>query len=172
MTIKNITFLLASGKSTNAAIYLQNPDRKVGSTSLTLENVVMVLSGMSNDAQMHDNLGYMEDFCPLCEKEHEIVREVTSLIRDDIAISCTACRYCVDGCPKNIAIPEYFSLYNEYKRFNSVQLGLAKMRYAHRSKERGLASACIGCGKCEKVCPQHLPIRKYLADIAEEIENK
>ena len=90
------------------------------------------------------------------------------MIRNDIAVACTGCAYCVDDCPKNIAIPEYFAMYNKVKRFQGVGLAWEKQRYAKKAEERGKASDCIECGKCETACPQHLQIKKLLKDVAKE----
>lgn len=132
----------------------------------TPENVMTVLSGMSNMEQLKDNLSYMKDFKPLSKTETDTVEKVTEIIRSQPAIPCTACRYCVseNECPKNIAIPDYFALYNDSKANNSM--GAANF-YQNLIMTHGRASDCIGCGKCESHCPQHLPIRKYLKDVAE-----
>ena len=128
----------------------------------------MVLSGMGNMEQMEDNLSYMKDFQPLSEKELSVLKEATDVIREGIAIPCTACRYCVSEseCPKKIAIPDYFSIYNNLKSFSQTQGMVASVYYNNLTKTHGKASECIQCGKCEKHCPQHLPIRKYLKDVA------
>ena len=136
----------------------------------SLENVVMVLSGMSDEAQVADNLSYMKEFEPLNEEEKAIVEQAAEIIRNDIAIACTACAYCVDDCPKKIAIPDYFKIYNHLKQFQGTSEKRDREKYAQKSAERGKASECIGCGLCEGHCPQHLPIRELLKDVARELE--
>lgn len=135
----------------------------------THENVMMVLSGMSNMKQLEDNIGYMKDFKPLNKAEMDTLEQVAEIIRSKKAIPCTACRYCVseNECPKNIAIPDYFALYNDKKLFKSSG---ASMYYNNLILTHGKASQCIGCGKCENHCPQHLPIRKYLKKVAGTLE--
>ncbi len=138
----------------------------------SLPNVYMVLSGMSSMQQMEDNLSYMKDFKPLDEKEKETIAGAVDCIHSAIAIECTACRYCVEGCPKQIPIPEYFRMYNGFCQFGRGWLAPQKKEYKTLSSEEGVgkASECIQCGKCEKACPQHLTIREYLRKIAEELE--
>lgn len=135
------------------------------------ENVMMVLSGMSNMEQILDNTGYMSDFKPLNEEEQALVKKAAEMINANITVPCTGCSYCTDGCPMQIAIPKYFSLYNadlqELKEKDWTSQGTY---YVNLTKTFGKASDCIGCGHCETVCPQHLPIRKYLADVAEYFE--
>lgn len=132
----------------------------------SLENVMVVLSGMSTLEQVEDNTSYMQEFKPLNNEEQEIVKKVAEIIKSKTAISCTACRYCVDGCPMKIAIPEYFNLYNE--RENGMNSNVYYQNIVASGK--GKASECIKCGKCEKVCPQHLHIRKYLEDVTTQFE--
>ena len=132
--------------------------------------VGMVLSGMSDMAQLEDNTGYMEDFRPLDEAERAIVDRAAAVIRESIAIPCTACRYCVDDCPMHIAIPDVFAIYNNLKRFGPRQEMVARTYYGNLIQGHGRASACLGCGKCESRCPQHLPIRQHLADAAAALE--
>ncbi len=133
-------------------------------------NVMMVLSGMSNEEQMLDNISYMKDFTPLNDEEKNIVEKAAEIIKNSIAIPCTGCRYCIDDCPKKIAIPDYFSIYNNLKRFGSVQNMVAMTYYGNLMRTHGKASDCLKCGKCEKRCPQHLPIRNYLEDVASALE--
>lgn len=134
------------------------------------EGIFMVLSGMSDMCQMEDNLSYMKNFKPLDEREKEAVKKVCDIFHSKHLIPCTACRYCVDGCPKHIPIPNLFSLMNTkqmYKDWN------ADYYYNEvYTKNGGKASECIKCGKCEKACPQHLPIRELLERVAAEFEEK
>lgn len=134
------------------------------------DNVVMVLSGMSDMDQMNDNISYMKEFKPLSEKEQEAVEKVCNIFRPKGMIQCTACRYCVEGCPKQISIPDLFSCYNSKKIFNDWNSEYY-YKEAH-TVDKGKASDCIKCGKCEKICPQHLPIRDLLVDVAKEFEKE
>lgn len=138
----------------------------------SLPNVFMVLSGMSNISQLEDNVSYMEDFCPLNAEECGIIDKAVGLIHRAITVDCTACRYCEEGCPKHIPIPEYFRIYNEYRRAGGGWMGPQIDAYSKLSSEEGVgkASECIQCGKCEKICPQHLKIRDYLKEVAKRLE--
>lgn len=131
------------------------------------KNVKMVLSGMSNFEQMQDNLSVMEAYRPLDAQELDAIERVCGVIRSKHLIACTACRYCVDGCPKHIAIPDLFACMNAKQMYRDWN---ADFYYGVHTKVNGKASACIGCGRCEKACPQHLEIRRLLANVAAEFE--
>jgi len=134
----------------------------------SLEHVMIVLSGMSSMEQMLDNSGYMQDMEPLGETEKQALAQVVEMIHEAAKIPCTACRYCVEGCPMNIAIPDYFALYNA--RLGDSENLAYKERYAELTGEHGKASDCVECGQCESVCPQQLSVTHYLKDIAKAFE--
>ncbi len=129
--------------------------------------VCTVLSGMSTLAQLEDNTGFMKDFCPLNEEEREAVRRVREIYLEQNSIPCTGCRYCVDGCPRKILIPDLFHAMNMKKAFRNWG---QERRYEELTKDNGKASSCIRCGQCERACPQHLPIRELLTQVAAEFE--
>ena len=153
----------------------REPEMSVSSWAIrfaaSLENVMVVLSGMSNMEQLLDNTTYMGNFQPLNAEEQKLMTLAAEIINENIAVPCTGCSYCTVNCPMNIAIPRYFSLYNldlqELKeKYWTPQGGY----YERLTMEYGKASACIKCGQCERMCPQHLPIRKLLEDVAANFE--
>ena len=143
-----------------------NPEMSIPSWAVRFaagqENVMMVLSGMSNMEQLLDNLSYMEDFKPLNEEEMELIHKAVDVIHSQIAVPCTGCSYCTEGCPQQIAIPKVFALYNEDKRMGDD----VKDKYKKLTKESGKADDCIECGQCEEICPQQLKVMDYLKDVA------
>lgn len=151
-----------------------NPEASVASWAVrfvaSLENVVMVLSGMSDEEQIADNLSYMKEFEPLNEEEMDIVKKAAEIIRNDIAIPCTACRYCVDDCPMQIAIPDYFKIYNKLKQLQGTKLNDRRNEYNRLAENHGKASACVECGMCEGHCPQNISIREALKEVAASLE--
>ena len=137
------------------------------------DGMKVVLSGMSDLQQMKDNLSYMKEFQPLNAKEKEAVAKVVEVFHGLDMIPCTACHYCVDEnhCPKHIRIPDVFACLNSKKAFNDWNMDIyySSVLSANGS---GKASECIGCGGCERACPQHLEIRKLLGDVAATFEKK
>ena len=151
------------------------PDKSIPSWAIRFaashEGVKMVLSGMSTLAQLDDNTSYMQDFKPFTPAEYDLVKKVVGIINEAITVPCTACHYCTKGCPKHIAIPEFFSIYNNHCQAPMEGFSTQKFYYDtlidHGS---GKASACIGCKQCERMCPQHIEITKYLRDVAKTFE--
>ena len=114
------------------------------------DNILTVLSGMSNVAQMEDNLSFMKDFRPLDEHEEEVIRAAQEAIFADKKIACTGCRYCTEGCPMNIPIPDIFTVENRKEGSPEFR---TKREYAIVTHNKGKASDCIQCGQCESACP-------------------
>lgn len=148
------------------------PDASIASWAFrfvgSLPGVTTILSGMSNEEQMQDNLNTFAKFEPLSEEEKAVVDEVTKIMMDIPQIGCTACKYCCDGCPQEISIPDVFrvintmNLYNEEFRPKQFYNGLIK-------SGKGRAIDCVACGQCESVCPQHLPISSLMKEAAEKL---
>lgn len=130
--------------------------------------IMMVLSGMSTLEQMQDNIRFMQNFQPLDQQELAAVRQVQEIFRSKNLIPCTGCRYCVAGCPQHIQIPELFAAMNTKQIHHNWN---ADFYYRTVYTAEGTrASDCVKCGRCENTCPQHLPIRQLLMDVAETFE--
>ena len=149
-----------------------DPDASAASWAIryvaSLPGIMSVLSGMSDIAQMEDNLSYMKDFRPLSDEEQDTIRRAQEALAKIDQIPCTGCRYCCDGCPMQIPIPDIFEAMNEKLIWGHDEQ--AVKQYANAVKEKGKASDCIQCGQCEAACPQQIPVIARLAACAEALE--
>lgn len=151
---------------------VERPNSSIASWALrfaaSLPGVVTVLSGMSTEGQMQDNLNTFLNFEPMTDNEYKILSSVVKEMEKMPRIACTSCRYCCDGCPSNIAIPDVIKalnalrIYGEHTRPHSF--------YEKLIQSSGRARDCIECKQCENVCPQHLPITEYLKEAAEKLD--
>ncbi|MBR0081324.1 MAG: aldo/keto reductase [Clostridia bacterium] len=148
-----------------------NPDRSFASWAIrfaaSLDGVLTVLSGMSTIEQMKDNLSYMTNFEPLNDAERRVLHEAERILGATNTIPCTACRYCTEGCPKQIPIPDVFSATNLL--LGSGRREEAEAAYAALPIGRSAAD-CIACRKCEKVCPQHIEVSERMKETVKLFE--
>lgn len=133
------------------------------------EGVIMVLSGMSDLAQMEDNISYMAEPKPLDGKELQAVERVRQILKAQDTVQCTGCRYCVPGCPMEISIPDLFAVLNSKRKYQDWG---SDYYYTVHTHGRGKASDCVGCGQCEGVCPQHLNVISLLKEVTAAFEEK
>ena len=146
-----------------------NPDVSYASWAIrfaaSLDGILAVLSGMSNIAQMEDNLSYMKDFKPLSRDEMRTILKARRALGSITAIPCTSCHYCTEGCPQQIPIPEIFSSRNLQLVHGRVDDG--NRAYEALCEKGPSAADCIACGQCELVCPQKIDIITKLQEISE-----
>ena len=129
------------------------------------KNVVTVLSGMSNLQQVKENIQTFIDYKEMTEDEIKVADEISKIIQSQGEINCTACKYCMEVCPRGINIPAAFALYNQYKISKSK---MSFTMYYDTLSESEQPDACIKCGLCSKNCPQNLDIPALLTKIADE----
>lgn len=143
------------------------PDESIAAWALRflqdIPNVQVILSGMSNMEQMQDNVKTFSAPKPLSQQENALLLEIAEGLKD--SVPCTGCRYCCDGCPKGLDIPDLISLYNEMRFATNV---VTSMRAECLDADK-LPSACIGCGKCTKICPQNIDIPGAMKDFADRL---
>ncbi len=144
------------------------PDRSSASWAIRFaasqDNIMTVLSGMSNLQQLRDNISFMKEFQPLSPDEEAAIHKAQDVLDGIPSIPCTGCSYCTEGCPQKIAIPDIFAARNTQLIFGAAEKG--EKDYERAVQEGGAASDCIQCGQCESVCPQHLNVTEYLKECA------
>ena len=140
-----------------------------------LDNVFMILNGVSSLEQMESSINIFKNIQPLTEEEYGLINKVRDIVNELTPVKCTECNYCIEHCPVHIPISKYFTAYNTFY-INKTQNGdpvNAAVNYLVLSEkeEYGAANECIECGACEKYCPQHLEIPKLLKDVDKELNN-
>ena len=149
-----------------------HPDMSFASWAIrfvaSLDGILTVLSGMSNVEQMQDNLSYMKNFQPLNEEEQKAIQQAQRILGNSSTVPCTACRYCTEGCPQQIPIPDIFSAMN--RQLGNGQMQEARESYYQAAPEGHRASNCVECRQCEGVCPQHIAITDNLKQAAAMFE--
>lgn len=149
----------------------QDPKASMASWALrfaaSLEDVVMVLSGISELWQLEENIEIFSELRPLEKEDYLLLDQVASLIKKSRKIACTSCRYCIEGCPVHIAIPEYFEIFNRCVDLGGAEDPVIKEDLTRLLNLYGKPWECIACGQCEEACPQFLPIIENLKKISE-----
>ena len=135
----------------------------------SLPGVRMVLSGMNDPAQIDENQCAVHGE-PLAAPELEILAQARTILAAKILVPCTGCRYCMEGCPQKICIPQYFAMLNESEQYAKNLVWQMQPAYQRLAETHGKASACIGCKSCERHCPQQIPITAWLKTVAQRFE--
>lgn len=150
----------------------EQPDKSIASWAFrfvgSLDGVMTILSGMSNEEQVEDNLDTFTNFEPMNDKDTEVLNEVTKAMAKFPTIQCTSCKYCCDGCPSKIIIPEVISALNTLRMYGEDNR--PQFFYNNLVDRSGRAGDCIACGNCEEVCPQHLPIINIMREASEKFD--
>ena len=136
----------------------------------TIPEVKVILSGMSDEAQLHANIATFEEEKPLDDNEMKELLKVAEALAGEKSVPCTACHYCTDHCPQGLDIPHLIEMYNEHVLTTKAGLFgfIAPMALAAIPEDKRPA-ACLHCGSCEQVCPQQIKISDVMTDFVEKI---
>ena len=132
---------------------------------MSLDNVQVVLSGMSDLTQVKDNSASFDEALALSESDQEKIKEAAAIQHAAVAVACTGCRYCCPGCPAKLDIPTLIKVYNDAKIGGAWRL--SNLMAFPREK---WPSACVGCGSCTRHCPQSFEIPAYMGEMKEMLK--
>lgn len=135
-----------------------------------LDGVAVVLSGMNSLEQMRDNVSTLKNFTKLTPAQEKVIDEARNELAKIPLIPCTACDYCANVCPQKLPISGFFAMLNHLTLFENKTFASRREGWLARARDKNPASSCLKCGKCESVCPQHIPIRKNLVRFVHEFE--
>ena len=149
-----------------------NPDKSIASFAIrfcaSLEHVKIVLSGMSKMEDLLDNCETYDNFEVLSDEESAFLEKMALKLKENVAVPCSECGYCIDACPEMIPIPEYFNLYNTSK--NQPESDIYRLYYDKLGDEKVPADDCTYCGTCLDHCTQKIDIPDKLEEVCSHFE--
>lgn len=159
------------GESANALLKDAAPEKSIASWAMrwvkSLPRVQVILSGMSNEEQLNDNVKTISEEADINEEESSLIEKAAAIVRNNTTVACTKCRYCTPHCPMELDIPVLLSHYNEAKIGGVWRLGNLESIVGDK-----LPSACIACGACASHCPQSFQIPEYLKELAKMLADR
>ena len=150
-----------------------SPNKSIASMAIrfcaSLEQVKVVLSGMSRMDDLIDNCDTYDNFEPISEEENEFLEKMALKLKENLAVPCSECGYCVDACPEMIPIPNYFNLYNTSK--NQPESDIYRLYFDKLADEKVSAEECTYCGTCLDYCTQKIDIPEELEKVCEHFQS-
>lgn len=158
-------------EKTNIILKEKRPKDSISSWAFrfvkSLSNVQVTLSGMSTIEQLDDNIKIFSEPLSMTLEENDILKQIIEMMKN--IVPCTNCRYCCEGCPKELNIPQLITFYNEML-FGKASLFLTFTLPAMKPEE--LPSACIGCNICKQTCPQNIDIPEIMKKLPNVIKEQ